>query len=82
MANKPESKPGPAMTPQAEAEREARLEREASALRENLRRRKDQLRARAKPAGEALVEAVTDTDSAGGGLSGIVWPGVVPKTKP
>ncbi len=38
----------PPMTPAAEAARAARLAREAAALRENLRRRKDQTRARAK----------------------------------
>lgn len=36
----------PAHTPRAEAERQARLEREAAALRENLRKRKAQARAR------------------------------------
>ena len=36
----------PGMTKQAEAERAARLEREAQALRDNLRRRKAQVRAR------------------------------------
>jgi hypothetical protein len=39
----------PATTPRADAAREARLEREAAALRENLRRRKQQVRARAEP---------------------------------
>ena len=34
----------PALTPRAEAERAARLQREAAALRENLRRRKGQVR--------------------------------------
>src|SRR5207248_2176462 len=36
----------PAVTPKAEAEKQARLEREAAALRENLRKRKQQARAR------------------------------------
>lgn len=36
----------PAQTPRAEAERMARLEREGAALRENLRKRKAQARAR------------------------------------
>ncbi len=36
----------PHLTPQAEAARNARLEREAAALRENLRKRKAQSRAR------------------------------------
>jgi hypothetical protein len=35
------------LTPQAEADRLARQAREAAALRENLRRRKDQVRGRA-----------------------------------
>ncbi len=38
--------PRPATTPQAEADRQARLTREADALRANLRRRKEQARAR------------------------------------
>lgn len=36
----------PALTPRAAAEQAARREREAAALRENLRRRKEQSRAR------------------------------------
>ena len=40
----------PVSTPRADAERAARLEREAAALRENLRRRKEQARARTPPA--------------------------------
>ena len=36
----------PATTPRTEAAQKARLEREAAALRENLRRRKQQVRAR------------------------------------
>lgn len=40
--------PKPATTPRTEAIRDARLDREAAALRENLRRRKEQARARAK----------------------------------
>ncbi len=39
-------RPQPDRTPQAEADRSDRLEREAAALRLNLRRRKDQHRAR------------------------------------
>ena len=46
MADAP---PKPATTPHGEAMRDARLEREAAALRENLRRRKEQARARAEP---------------------------------
>jgi len=54
----PPDKPSPAtpdLTPQAEAERAARQAREAAALRENLRRRKAQSRAREEalpPSGE------------------------------
>ena len=39
----------PPTTPRADAAQKARLEREAAALRENLRRRKEQARARTKP---------------------------------
>lgn len=39
----------PSLTPRAEAEQAARREREASALRDNLRRRKEQARAREAP---------------------------------
>jgi len=46
MADTP---PKPATTPRTEAAGDARLEREAAALRENLRRRKEQARARAQP---------------------------------
>jgi hypothetical protein len=50
MADQPPAerygKPRPNLTPQAEAARQARVEREAAALRANLRRRKDQARAR------------------------------------
>jgi len=42
--------PKPATTPRADTAQQARLEREAAALRENLRRRKDQARARTEPA--------------------------------
>ncbi len=44
-------KPQPTAAPalRAETPREARLEREAAALRENLRRRKQQARARTEP---------------------------------
>jgi len=42
----------PPLTDRAEAERQARLAREAAALRENLRRRKQQSRAREDEAGE------------------------------
>ncbi len=42
----PEPGPKPATTPRAEAEAEARKLREAAALRDNLRRRKEQARAR------------------------------------
>ena len=44
--SEPQSTPAP--VPRADP-REARLEREAAALRENLRRRKQQARARAEP---------------------------------
>lgn len=46
MATTPPLKDKPARTPRAEAEHQARLEREAAALRENLRKRKAQARAR------------------------------------
>ena len=39
----------PATTPRTDAAQKARLEREAAALRENLRRRKEQMRARTEP---------------------------------
>ena len=42
-------RPHPSLTPQAAAERLARLDREAAALRANLRRRKEQARARHPP---------------------------------
>jgi len=42
----PENKPKPDVTKRGEAERLARQEREAAALRENLRKRKEQARAR------------------------------------
>ena len=41
-----ENKPKPDVTKRGEAERLARQEREAAALRENLRKRKEQARAR------------------------------------
>ena len=41
--------PHPDFTPRAAAEQAARREREAAALRENLRRRKEQSRARQDP---------------------------------
>jgi hypothetical protein len=41
---KQDKPPKPALTPRAEAELAARREREAAALRENLRRRKEQAR--------------------------------------
>jgi hypothetical protein len=46
----PPPKPKPAQTPRAEAALAERRAREASALRENLRRRKQQARDRADPA--------------------------------
>ncbi len=46
----------PATTPRADAAHKARLEREAAALRENLRRRKEQARART-PSPEPLPKA-------------------------
>jgi hypothetical protein len=46
MADLP-SKTPPTMTPKAEAELQARRDREAAALRENLRRRKAQTREKA-----------------------------------
>lgn len=39
-----DQKPVPALTPRAEADRKARIDREAKALRDNLRRRKTQQR--------------------------------------
>ena len=49
----PEPDPKPAATPPAQADAEARRRREADALRENLRRCKEQARARQVPAPEA-----------------------------
>jgi hypothetical protein len=49
MTEKPPNKPKPAATARADAERAARQAREAAALRENLRKRKQQARAREKP---------------------------------
>ena len=46
MSKTPETKPKPGVTKHGEAERLARQEREAAALRENLRKRKEQARAR------------------------------------
>ena len=46
--------PGPILSPRAQAEHKARAEREAAALRENLRRRKQQARAR-EAAGSAAT---------------------------
>ncbi len=47
MSEQPPS--APSLTPRAQAEAEARRAREAAALRENLRRRKAQSRARLDP---------------------------------
>ncbi len=44
-----EPQPTAAPAPRAETPRDARLDREAAALRDNLRRRKQQARARAEP---------------------------------
>lgn len=44
-----QDEPRPGLTARAEAERAARLEREAQALRDNLRRRKQHLRDRDAP---------------------------------
>jgi hypothetical protein len=52
-------RPHPAATPQAEADRQARLAREADALRANLRRRKEQSRAREAAAGRGDDDAGT-----------------------
>jgi hypothetical protein len=49
MTGKTPSKEKPSATARAEAERVARQAREAAALRENLRKRKQQMRAREKP---------------------------------
>ena len=46
MSKTPETQLKPDMTTRAKAERQARQEREAAALRENLRKRKEQARAR------------------------------------
>ncbi len=48
----PPQKTLPTLTPKAEAEQLARREREAAALRENLRRRKAQARAKTSPPAE------------------------------
>jgi uncharacterized protein (DUF2252 family) len=52
-----EPPPRPNMSPRAEADRVARLAREAEALRANLRRRKAQLAARRTADGEAPENA-------------------------
>ena len=49
MPQPPREKPLPTPTARAEAARVARLEREARALRENLRKRKEQARQRDMP---------------------------------
>ena len=49
----PDPGPKPAATPRAQADAEARRQREADSLRENLRRRKEQARARHAPLPEA-----------------------------
>jgi hypothetical protein len=46
MTAPPDDKPGPRVTDRARAEQLARKEREAAALRDNLRKRKQQARAR------------------------------------
>jgi hypothetical protein len=49
MERDPKAKPPPAATKATPAAKAVRLEREAAALRANLRKRKDQARAREKP---------------------------------
>ena len=49
-------KPAPTVSAKALVEQQARLEREAAALRENLRRRKEQARARASRPTEHMPE--------------------------
>ena len=49
-------KPAPTVSAKAQVEQQARLEREAAALRENLRRRKEQARARASRPTEHMPE--------------------------
>ena len=49
-------KPAPTMSAKARVDQQARLEREAAALRENLRRRKEQARARASRPTEHMPE--------------------------
>ncbi len=57
------NEPKPTVAPASRADpREARLEREAAALRENLRRRKQQARARAEPSAPAPSPAPPDAD--------------------
>ena len=57
-----EPKPTAAPASRADTPREARLEREAAALRENLRRRKQQARARAEPSAPAPNPAPPGAD--------------------
>ncbi|MCE2564882.1 hypothetical protein [Komagataeibacter sp. FNDCF1] len=57
MTERPDT---PRLTDRAEATRSARQQREAEALRANLRRRKQQSRARATPAGDAPPPAGHD----------------------
>ncbi len=54
--NDPSLAPRPGMTPAAEAERQARLEREAAALRANLRRRKEQVRTKTSQEPDAFTD--------------------------
>lgn len=54
-------------TQQTEAERQARLAREAAALRENLRRRKAQSRLRAAPDAQTQASAPKTADADPGG---------------
>ena len=48
-ATPPSEKPAPRVSARAQADQQARHEREAAALRANLRKRKDQARERLKP---------------------------------
>lgn len=60
-ADKPDASAQPRLTPRAQADAQARRDRQAAALRENLRRRKQQSRDRAaEEAAPPAVEASRD----------------------
>jgi hypothetical protein len=58
MNEPPQDKKRPRLTDRALAEQQARKEREAAALRENLRKRKEQVRAKAGPADQLSASTI------------------------